>query len=247
MSLTLLTKVDKARVFCGYPHEYKDVTLIYPARMDEVLTMGPDNFKRLLYHITMDPKQLDAKIDDISSLDFFIARHNIPSFARMTSQAMRLFLKEEILIIPEANVFALGGSLDEEKFKTLTAEEFNDLQSIIRELHWVEPVRAVAKNVDVQKYNEIAAKLAQGRAQVAKIKRIETEWSFVDMISSALLLIPNLSYDSILNMTYYAFLDMWRRAQNREDYETSLKYALAGAKIPKDRLKTWIRPLEIGG
>ena len=67
------------------------------------------------------------------------------------------------------------------------------------------------------------------------------EVDFSSLISSLGLYYRDLS--KVLDLSYYAFFDQVKRMQIKEEYDTNLKSALAGAKIPKNKMKYWIRKI----
>lgn len=246
MSVTVSTKFEPVKALYGAPQVFEDICLLYPITMGQIAQIGVDEFYRLLNHITVHPPTLNKKLKDVDGYTFLLENGQNVEYAKTTRQAVSLFLHEECLIMPEAGVFALGGSTGDSKFQIVTKEKFALIQDIIRQQHWLEPVLARAEQSTSKRTQEILDRLARGRQTVAQLKQNQGEGgpSFVDLISSMSLAIPGLSILNIWDLTYYAFYDQFQRYQQKEAYEHNLKAAFAGAKIPKDKLKGWIRPIE---
>lgn len=90
-------------------------------------------------------------------------------------------------------------------------------------------------------------KLARGRQQVANLKSGsggEDSTTLADIIGSMAVAIPGLNMLNIWDLTYYSFYDQFQRYQQKEMHDSNVRAALAGAKIPKDKLKSWIRPIQ---
>lgn len=117
----------------------------------------------------------------------------------------------------------------------------------MRQQHWLEPVKAQADKTESAKAQEILNKLARGRQQVNNLKSSsggEDSTTLADIIGSMAVAIPGLNMLNIWDLTYYAFQDQFQRYQQKDMHDTNLRSALAGAKVPKDKLKSWIRPIQ---
>lgn len=117
----------------------------------------------------------------------------------------------------------------------------------MRQQHWLEPVKAQADKAESAKAQEILNKLARGRQQANSLKSSsggEDSTTLADIIGSMAVAIPGLNMLNIWDLTYYAFQDQFQRYQQKDAHDTNLRSALAGAKVPKDKLKSWIRPIQ---
>ena len=65
-----------------------------------------------------------------------------------------------------------------------------------------------------------------------------------DIISSYLSKATEVDIKTIWDMPYYMFQIQFRRMQMIEEYDINLRSALAGAKIPKEKMKHWIRKIQ---
>lgn len=244
MSATRLIEFDPLRTLYGAPYIYDDVCLIYPATLGDIAQIGLDEFFRLLQYITIHPPSIGKQFANVSSYDLFVEQTATVEFAKLFRRAISFFLKEDCLLIPETKTIALGGH-DGEKFHVLTAEELINIQEIIRQQHWLE-TKHVRGDADNTKAQEILNKLARSKQRVAELKsKNETsDTSFADLVASMALAVPGLNITNIWDITYYALYDQFYRYRQKDNYETSSRAALAGAKIPKHQLKGWIGPIK---
>lgn len=225
---------------------FGEVCLIYPAFMRSIAQVGADEFYKLLQHITIHPPALSQKLKGVSGYQFILGQSSDVEYAKTTREAISFFLHEECLILPDANILALGGAPGEGKFQIVTEEEFGLIQDIIRQQHWLESitVRKVEGALD-KKAQEILDRIAHGKQTVAKLKKTQGDGlSLSDIVGSLTIAVPGLNMLNIWDLTYYAFYDQFHRFQQKEAYDANSRAALAGAKIPKEKLKSWVRPIE---
>lgn len=104
----------------GAPYVYKEVCLIYPAVLSDIAQVGVDWFYKMLYHITVHPPAVNKLLKDVSSLEFLLTQEADDNFSKITRKAISFFLKEECLLLPDGNVFAITGAAGKDKFYNLT-------------------------------------------------------------------------------------------------------------------------------
>lgn len=247
MSATRSAKFDPLQAMYGAPYLYEDICMIYPATLGAIAQVGVEEFYRLLQHITIHPPAISKELKDVSAYKFLLAQSADVNFMKTTRQAISFFLKEDCLLMAEADVFALAGAPGDEKFQTITEEQLSDIQDIIRQQHWLDPVKAKSGKAESSKAQEILDKLAHGKQQVSQLKDGkggEDSTTLADIVGSMAIAIPGLNMLNIWNLTYYAFYDQFQRYQQKDAHDTNLRSALAGAKVSKDKLKSWIRPIQ---
>lgn len=246
MSATPSTNFDPLQAMYGAPYIYEDICMIFPATLGDIAQIGVDEFYRLLQHITLHPPALSADLKKVTAYEFFLQQSENVEFMKTTRQAISLFLKEDCLIMGEAGIFALAGTPEQEKFQTITQEQFSDIQDIIRQQHWLEPIKAKAGKAEGAKAQEILDKLARSRQEVARLKGSGGggDATLVDYIGSMAIAIPGLNILNIWDLTYYAFRDQFTRYQQKDEHDANVQTALAGGKVSKDKLKSWIRPIQ---
>lgn len=246
---TPLIEFDKVQALYGAPYAYKDICLVYSLTLKEIAQMGTNEFYKLLQIITIHPPTISKRMANVTPLEYLLDQSKDPIFAQEFKKAIYAFTKEECLIIPEASIFAFAGQVgDEEKFFPISADDFAQIQNAIRQLHWLELVRA-AGNQTSDKAQQILDKIARGKQIVQQVKNkgpaSDSNIGLADMIASAAIAIPGLNPMNIWDMTYYSFYDTFQRYQRKEHFETSMRAAMAGAKIPKKELEGWIRPITL--
>ena len=225
---------------------FGEVCLIYPAFMRDIAQVGVDEFYKLLQHITIHPPALSQKLKGVSGYKFLLEQSGDAEYAKITREAISFFLHEDCLILADAKVLALGGAPGEGKFQIVTEEEFGLIQDMIRQQHWLAPVIVRRAEGDTgKKAQEILDRIARGKQTVANLKKTQGDGlSLSDIVGSLTVAVPGLNMLNIWDLTYYAFYDQFHRFQQKEAYDANSRAALAGAKIPKDKLKSWVRPIE---
>ena len=248
MSAIPSTKIDKARTLRGGAHVFGDICLVYPAIVDDITDIGTDTFFRYLQYITVNPVAVNPAYKNISSFDYILQQAAFDEHYKNLQGAISFFLKEEVLIIPEAKVLALGGS-DGVGFTSLTPELFEGIQDVVRQQHWLEPLKSTDSSTANARTREIMDKIQANRAIVDKIKNKNSQngdqaMEFHDVVGSMSVAISSLNIANIGQLTYYALYDQYYRYQQKRVYETNMRSALAGAKVSKDKMKDWLRPIE---
>ena len=240
-----LTDVDDLELFSGKPLMVKDVCLVYHPTLLDIAKIGQPNFYNYISLLTADKTELLENAQDMSEIIYLIATSLISEeFFDLIKQAFRFFIKEEIIILPELQMIRIGDSEDR---RFLDNDSFVILQEYIRKICMLneKKIEEFDGNEHVKRIKE---KIRKGQALVAKIKakegRDENNPQLVDLISSFLARATEVDIHTIWDMPYYMFQIQFRRMQMIEEYETNLKASLAGAKIPKEQMKHWIRKIQ---
>lgn len=244
-----LVKIEEEQLFYGKPIRIDDVCLVYPFQIREVCEIGSLKFKEYLTLLTANPREIYPDMtEDLDTLTFIIKMASVNSkFLELTKEAFRLFLHDEITIFDDLGTIHLGRELTDNRF--LTTENFPRIQYVLRRMYWLSTVEH--KNPSDEIAAAIIEKINRGNEIVAQVKAKKGEDDGVDfntLIASLSLYFR--SVEEVMNLSYYAFFDLIKRMQFQEEYETNLRASFAGAKIPKDKMKYWIRKIsknDIGG
>lgn len=246
MQQTLSVDFDPLQAMYGAPYVFEDICLIYPATLRDIAQIGVDEFYRLLQHITIHPPTLSKELSEVSGYEFILRQSVDLDFYQTTKKAISFFLREDCLLMQEAQVFALGGGQGEEKFQVLSSDQFSVIQEVIRRQHFLESVLVDKRGTGSKKAQEILDRLARGRRTAASLKKqsADSEVTFADIVGSMAVALPGVSIANIWDFTYYAVYDQFHRFQMKEAYGENTRAALAGAKVPKEKLKGWIGPIK---
>lgn len=242
MYVTHSTKVDRLTLLYGSPIQYKDICLIHAPTMADIAELGTEIFYMYMQIMTLTPRKKPGSQETVSPLILFIAQTIDPEMGNDAKRALTFFVRETPIILPDIGVLAFGGENDSD-YRIITPEDFIEIQEIIRKvcyLSFFEP-QIDEKSPHAKR---IAEDLARSKATVAEVKGRQAGSSDIrlpDLVSSLSILTPGLD---VWALSYYAFNDILHRAQVREEYLHNVQAAMAGAKIPKAKLKHWIRPVE---
>lgn len=240
------TKIDTLQLLYAKPILFKDVCLVYPATLEDIASIGTNNFFQLLHLITLVPKEYNEKIEESAGTFFMQQCQNSEAFTTKLKDAFLFFLHESVTILPEMSAILLHNK-DSDEMRMLYEQDIEELQDIIRAQHWLETKNALSYNTKDKASSDLAERFKRNRAivdQIKKQQKSESDLAFSDMVGSLSVGIAGLNILNIWSMSYYAFYDQLQRMQMKEEYNTNLRALAAGAKINKNKLKYWIRTVQ---
>lgn len=234
-----MISIDKMQLLAGKPVPLRDLCLVYQPTLQEITDIGNDTFQRYLLTLTMgDQTNKEGEILPAFIFLYGLACQNTED-KRVILNALTFFIREEITLLPGMECFLIG---DIETQRLLRQEDFTDFQEILLVMHHMqEPQTYVKGDANAQAIRE---KINRGQKKVAEIKRKQCQEDSIDLptiLSSFLAKNPTISYKELWDLPYYAFYEQFIRMQYIEEYDTNLRSALAGAKLPKSALRHWIR------
>ena len=250
-----LTDADVLKLLCGRPLLYKDICLVYSPTLEEIATIGLDNFYRYLSLMLIEKpaaedeemKKLLADLTDFQYLIMLGMMDKRQSGA--IQEAFQLFCHEKPTFVLTPPSIIMGNP--EEK-RILSEEDFSNLQYLIRyscALVDKDEDTIELLDTDSEKVRQLKLKLIEGRKQRAKAKAKPSEDNksnvkFSDIVAS-LIAGSNgaVNNDSVWHLTYYAFQDQLKRMSWREEFDINTRAAMAGAKIEKEKLTHWIKAM----
>lgn len=240
---SIKTELDEVKLLCGAPIYFQDICYIFPPTIRDIGNISYSKFKEYLFVFIADPKTAYDIKDQVDPFYFILIMcETNPKFYRLIKEAFKFFTHEDIIIMKEFNGIQVGNNIGKDKL--ITRDNFPEFQYILKKLHcydcedkYTEPENERAR--------KIIEKLKKSQDIVSQVKSKRNEDSdevdLPSLISSLGLYYRDLS--KVLDLSYYAFFDQVKRMQIKEEYDTNLKSALAGAKIPKNKMKYWIRKI----
>ena len=247
MSLTKVQEIvelDELQLLNGSPIYFEDICYIFQPTIRDIANITYKTFREYLYILISDPQVAFNLKEPIDSLTFIVnmSDSNL-EFYELLKKAFRFFTHEDILIITEFNGIQIGNNFN--KNKMITKENFPKFQYILKKMHWYDSSQ-VHDNPENERARKIIEKINKGHQlvnQAKKNKNEDTDEIDLPTLVSSLAIRYN-SLSEVFDLSYYAFNDQIKRMQYEEEYQTNLRSALAGAKIPKDKMKYWIRKIK---
>ena len=235
---------DGLQLFKGNPLNVNDLCLVYFPTLGDIGDIGLETFQQYLSLLTMNKSEIfknnEEEITEKTEINYFILMSlSTPELFNLAKKAFYFFTKEEIIFLPELYAIQIG---DLKEKRLLYNEDFLLFQEYIRTVSYLDNSKAI-KSSDSERVRKIKERIQKGQSLVAEIKAkqdSEDDVDAIDLVSSYLEVHAEL-IDTIWSMTYYAFQIQFRRMQMREEYMMNAKSAIAGAKIPKNKMKHWIR------
>lgn len=239
-----MTSIDKLKLLAGLPITMSDFTCsVHPATLMDMAIIGTSKYFQYVNLLTL--KDSDVSRMTGQSLDVFsfltISAKYKELFKEELILALRFFIREDILFIPDLDSFVIGSF---EEGRVLSATNFAEFQSILNVQNFVqEDIVKFTGEDDAAKH--IKARLEKGRRKVEQIKsqREEDKIELTDLIASLSVNSP-LDIERIWRISYYTFNDQFKRMRILEQYNTGLQSIMAGADPKKIKLQDWIRGIQ---
>jgi hypothetical protein len=248
--LTLTKSEQITKTLCGFPL-ILDGLVIFPVKIKEVVETGEIQYNMYLTLVT-NLKETFASLEeqmgeDFKNLSNFEFTSTICSvqqdFERKILEAISFFLKTKVVFDKKEKVFKVYDSTD------IIVGELNE-QNYDDFIHIIKLQNYLLKREDKPlPSNKKARELAEQREKLRKkVQELKTgdkdkELTFSDYISIVNSKSLNVSIESCLEMTLYAFFDYLERLTLLDSYEIGVKQLLAGAKPNQVKLKHWLSQL----
>lgn len=241
---------DSAKFFLGYPAEFKNICLIYPPKVKDILTVkNYAVYERLLTYSQEDieDEYTEKKLDMSSMLTPFEyilnGAYNSLDFRNLLSKAFMFFVHEPIIILPEDKQISIG-DLKEAKSVTnlrmLTEEDYFDFQNMVREAVGKKPV----EKPDPDEHPRIKAMKAKARYRDRIKAKKNMGLNLKSMLASICCMDLSLNPLNIGELSYAAVPVLFATYQEKEKYQLDIDSLLAGADSKKVKPKYWIRNLD---
>lgn len=257
-----------ARILLDKPIIFEDICAVYPATIDDIVSIGYEKFMTHLSLVTMkrptmdnikekisseelkednDGKGIEAYfqlISELSDFEYLLAVASLDAEKNLQiKEAFRFFIHDSISFSTDPPQIVIGDLADK---YLINEENFDRFKALILAIHSPSTEEPIIINEDDSEHVKgLKRKMIKNREAVAKAKAKKSgdggNLAFSDLIAS--LPIGNNTYNltNIGQLTYYAFQDQLKRMGWKEGYDINTRAALAGAKINKSDLKHWMR------
>ena len=248
----------KELFFLCAPCQFKPGVLIYPPKVKDVVCCEDyEIYSRLLTYSQeeVEDEFLEAKQPlEIypTPLEFLLnnAYHN-ERYRQKCLEAFKFFLHEDVTFLYEQKVIIVGEIKDVlKKSKSLediimiTEEDFFGFQNMIRESIGKKIVEPPIVDED-PRIAEIKRKARyRDKLKAKKAAKGQGGISFYTMLVSICCMGLGVTPLNIGEMSYIALMDIVRKYQEKEKYDTDIASLLAGADSKKIKPKYWIRNFE---
>lgn len=242
--------MTSAKFFLGFPVEFKNICLVYPPQVKEVL--GNKNF--LLYEkiLTSSQEEIEDEYvengeDTANLLNPFEYILNLSyynkEYKRLVEESFYFFIHESVFIMPEYKQIIVG-ELSEiqslESMRVIKEEDFFDFQNLIRQALGRKTVEPPNPNED-PRVKRIKAK-ARYRDKVKA--RSGKGLKFNSTLASICCMDLGLNPLNIGELSYASIPVLMQVYQNKEKYRLDIDSILAGGDSKKIKPKYWIQNLE---
>ncbi len=237
----------KEQAYIGAPSALKNVCLIKPLLLKEIVSMGTllynSRVELLLLNETSIAKIIkektkkEPKIEEIKPLSYLLQsaeKNNM--FLLELQSAFSTFITEEVLLLPKINS-VLVGPPDERRM--ITEENFSDFQSILR----IQNCKKV-KEPPPENESAIARKFRLKREARDAIKQKQQEKNGESLPLVDMLAIADVFGIHPSERTLYSFHSLIKMHQSREKWDQDIQMLCAGADAKKMKTKYWGSPKE---
>ena len=239
--------LDERLVF-GMPIEFQDVCLIYPPTNKDIITLGYDNFWKLvgvlivsyedLYDVARERArnnntQIDLKSIPMPWNNLWHGIDNNPKDAIVIKNALFLFTKQKVLFLKEKREIVVGPI---EEHRVINESNFFDFQNAIRTSIGVKKVDP--PNLKMHpKLREMKAK--QRERDRVKAKQNASKTSFTSVLLSCCCMNIGITVENILEKTYVLTSLLYKIGCKKEKYMVDILSILHGADAKKVKLEPW--------
>lgn len=230
----------------GNPVIFKDICLIYSPTIDEIAKEGNDSFLKYIGLLTGTINTKEDLFKNLTDFQYllFIGLKNL-SINNLITKAFYFFTKEKITITNSGIIF---GDIKEKRI--LKESDFLEFQSYIElACALIDSKEEMIEFLDTDddRTKMLKKQLLEGRKKRKKIKNNSDKNSNLNIsdLVSSLAIGTGQSILEIKKLTYYAFQDQLKRMSWQEEFNINTKASLAGAKIQKEKLQYWIRPMAL--
>ena len=244
--------IDEGKLFFGAAINYNDICWVYPLTIKEIIGMGQETYNKYVSYLFADIGETqklmkkegvpDEQIPD-TTFDYLMQKSKADRiFFVELQKAFSTFIQEKVYFLYEQNMICIGANFN--KDKTLTKNNFEDFQNILRAQNKIPVPEPIPKNE-----SPMAKKFRLRRAQVAEAKRKQAEKngesiSLFDSISTLMCLNPGITFKNIGDLTIYQFRDLLAREQAKYKYDLDIRMIAAGADPKKIKPKHWFGKID---
>lgn len=233
------------------------VCAIYPPTLREIVDVGYDTFIEYLNVISLD-KPIAKKgqsdeflsvVSELSIFEYFVFLTQIDAtMNKLIRETLHFFLHENVSFSLEPCCQILVGKMDEKRIIDETL--FMEMRDIIRQCCWLtdaDSINTTPQEDDSDFVRALREQMRVNHEKLARAKRVDKNGDRVelsDLIASLTVGNCGLNIFNIWDITYYAFHDQLKRMGWHEQFDINNRAAMAGAKMKKQDLKHWIKPIQ---
>jgi len=234
----------------GYPSEFKNICLVYPPKVKDVL--GNKNYFIYFKLLTLTQEEIEDeflknKVDFkqlLTPFEYILNNaYNNEQFRAMLEQAFYFFVHEPVNLLFEQKQIVIGDITkikSVEELRILTEDQYFEFQNMVREACGINPVKPPNPNEDprIKALKAKARYRDQIKAKQGKGINLKTTLTAICCMGFGInpLNIGELSYAAIPTL-----IAMY---QEKEKYELDIESLLAGADSKKVKPKYWIHNLD---
>lgn len=238
------------RFFLGYPVEFKNLCLIYPPKVKEVI--NTKNYGIYNHILTLSQEEIEDEFvahgkdlkEILTPFEFLLnnAYHD-KEIEKLTKDAFEFFIHEEVLFLYEQKMIVIGEIKDIKSIddlRVLRESDFFDFQNIVRESIGGKFIEAPRADED-PRIKAIKAK-ARYRDKIKAKKGVGLKLS--TSLAAICCMNMNLNPLNIGELSYAAVPILMNMYQEKEKYNLDIDSILAGGDSKKIKPQYWIRNLE---
>ena len=244
--------IDNEKLFVGSPVNFYDICLIYPLKINDILSLGKSVYNYQINLLTMNERDMqkmlkeknipeNSRLYGLSVFEYFMEScENNRNFLLDLEKAFFTFIREKISILPDLKCIVIGDFKDK---RIINKDNFSELQDIIR----------ISNHIPIPEHppkdeSPMARKFRLRREAVEEAKRKKAEkeganLELEDLIECLCVYGIGFTPQNIGDLTIYALYKLLNRLQKKEQYELDIRMLLAGADSKKVKPKNWITKL----
>lgn len=223
------------------PIQLKGICFIYSLTIKEIVQTGMNNFDAALFTLAGNLQKILKTETPLENFDYIIASCIAEESKRQVFQNFfSIFTKQPAKILTGYPGILIG-PLEEKRI--ITRELYADFKTGLKASYRLDTIKD--QNPADQRTRQILEKIRSSQEIIKQIKKAknqeEEEINFPSLISS--LIYKFGSSQTVGKFSYYVFYDQIERMQAYQNYDITLRSKLAGAKIPKQKMTSWLREL----
>lgn len=234
----------------GYPADFKQICLVYPPKLKEVLNCK--NYNIYVKILTLSQEEIEDEYVkqnlDMSSIlnpfEYILNNaYNNTQFKDFLSEAFSFFIHEPVTFLFEHKQIILGDiskCKTVEELRVLTEDIYFDFQNTIREAAGLDMIELPNPNEDPR----VKAIKAKARYRDKLKAKQGKNLSLKTLIASICCMNFGLNPLNIGELSYAAIPILIATYQEKEKYQLDVDSLLAGADSNKVKPKYWIRNLD---
>ncbi len=231
-----MDELTKLKLLIGKPFCIKDICIIKPLTLKQIIEIGWDKYQKYLSYLIADISDYD--ISDLELLDYTYWDILINSmcygdkeYYNMIIEAMNIFLNQNIYYNRKTNLFYT------EEGNRIDKDIFDEIRQILKWQNCILEDKILKSNSpSVIKMEKRLKKMRKKYALCNKNDIL----SFDDIISSLCCKHPSINLLNVENMVIYQIINQFKRINMIDDYQINIEALLHGANQDNDKkLKHW--------